>query len=588
MARCGGGTGCQCITQGGQGINVSGSGSATSPSVISVDISGDAGNCARFGSDGGVYAPCGGEGGDDVCGVSVDNLPEQRVVFGRGGAGRLLAPDHTMLSFQRAVDLGVDGSHVHVRELGDGTPVAFPGASTTNWSGIPDLDLSDLTAGGYANIPIRIGWNDQLPAPQASLGGRHGFFGFGELDTHGAMTLAQVLELVGRRAVLLLQMIPPYSDGFPQRVLSMVYRYCAQESVIVATRLLDDLDLFINGGLQGCLFIDLESQADEAPPALVASRGVEWVAARVQSGPSHAGPTEDQILGYSLAGINVLGFMCNRHHEWELLDTLGARGCISDDALYMTADPERYRSRNMSESLIHPQVQPGMLGYWTDNRFELASGPGAPGEVTWPNQGRGFYYPTENSAADAFYMPGRLNRPTVDEPDGELYRTPSGTFDVNIGFLAPIPWESWVLECDLSFRDTPTTNRSVGFIVNLPDDRAFDDRVADDGNYWVCGLSWSGQVFVERWANNVLVTDTRTPGPQLSEDVFYRVRVTVTPTTVTMAKLNASGTVQVEASAEDPNLRGPYLQWYKKETTPTNVWDPFALACRRIQIVEGP
>lgn len=578
MARCGGGSGCQCVTQGGQGITVTGNGSAAEPFRVRVRPSGDLGNCLRFGSDGGAYAPCSGDEGQDLCGVSVANLPEERLVFGRGGAGRLLAPDHTLKSFQRAVDLGVDGSHAHVRELGDGTPVCFPSGDMGNQTGIAGLTKDQLTAGGYANLPIRAGWNPDNAS--TNLGGRHGFFGFGERDTVGGVTLAQVLELVGRRAVLLLQMIGPYSEDFPQRVLDMIFRYCAHGSVIVAASSLDDLDLFTNAGVHACLFVGTPAEADENPPATVAARGVEWVATRLRTGP-----TNDQIIGYSAAGMSVVGYMANRHHDWELLDAIGARGVISDDALYMTMDPSRYRSKNMQESLTHSQVQPGMLGYWTDPRQELGSGPGQPGEVYWPHQGRGFYYPPDwPGIAQAFYMPGRMAS-SQPETSGVPYRTPSGVFDVNMGFMAPVPWpDNYVMECDISYRDTPASNRSTGFILGVPDDRAFDDRQAAGGGYWVVGLSWSGQVFAERWDNNVLVSENRTPGPALTEDTFYRCRVTVTPTSVTMAKLNASGAVQVQATVNDPILRGPYLFWYKKETTPANVWTPFAVAYRNLVI----
>lgn len=586
MSRCGCGAGaCSCINTAGPGHRVTGNGSIGTPYVHSARLSNDAGNGLRFGSDGGLFAPVDDDTAADICGVSVNNLPTDRLVFGRGGCGRLLGPDHTITSLQRAVDLGVDGSHLHVRELGDGTPVVYPATAMANQTGLAGLTLNDVTAGGYANVPIRAGWNASLPSPQASLGGRHGFFGFGEHDQVGGVTLAEAFEKVGRRLVMLLQMIPPYSSTFPQRVLDMIFRYCVHESTIVGTRVLDDLDLFVNAGIPGCLFLDLVSQADEAPPAQVVSRGVEWVAARLGT----PGPTDTQILGYATAGLNVVGFMASRHHQWTQLDAVGARGCISDDALYMTMDPARYRSRTMAETLTHSQVQPGLLAYWTDPHLELPSGPGQPGEVYWPHQARGFYYPPDwPGIVQAFYMPGRMDTPTVDQPSGIPYRTPSGTFDVNIGFFCPVPDpENYVLEAEVSFRDTPTTNRSAGFILCMPDDRSFEERFAAQDPYWVAGISWSGQVFVERWANGALAVDNRVQGTQLVEDEFYRVRVTVTPSAISMARLSPTGTVLNEATVTDPTLRGPYLAWYKKETTPTNVWDPFATAWRNM-VMTGP
>lgn len=583
MARCAGGNACNCIIQPGPGLGSTGNGSVSNPQVLSVRTSRDAANCARFGSDGGLYVPCSQDEAQDICGISVGNLPEEKLVFGRGGAGRLLAPDHTMASLKRAVELGIDGAHLHVRELSDGTPVCFPSTSVSNQTGRANLSLADLGVGGYKNLPIRSGWSD---SSTTNLGGRHGFFGFGESDQLGGVTLAEVLATVGRRAVLLLQMLPPYSASFPDRVLRLIYRYCAHEATIVGALDPDDLELFITSDIPTCVFAETQEHADLNPPSLLQERGIEWFSGRLGA------VTTAQFLGYAAAGIQSLPFMANRHHDWVYLDEIGARGCISDDALYMTMDSSRYRSRTMAERLDYPQVQPGLLGYWTDSRRNLPSGPGQPGEVYWPGQGRGFYYPYQHSsgAAAAFYMPGRMAT-SPPEPSGVPYRTPSGTFDVSMGFVNPIPEEwgdAYEIEVDVSFRDTPSTNRSTGMLLCLPDDRAFEDRFDAGDPYWVVGLSWNGQVFVERWASGTLQAEQRTPGPQLAEDTFYRVRATVRPESITMAKLNASGAVQTSAIVTDSTLRGRYTSWYKKETTPTGTWDPFAVAWRNLVLRQLP
>lgn len=577
MARCSGGASCNCIINPGQGINVPGNGGLNQPYVPSVRVSRDAGNCVRFGSDGGVFSPCSDEDSADICGISVGNLPEERLVFGRGGAGRLLAPDHTLTSFRRAVELGLDGSHAHVRELGDGTPVCFPSDHMTNQTGIADLELKDMGMGGYKNVPIRVGWNTQ---ETANLGGRHGFFGFGESDTVGGTTLADVLATVGRRSVLLLQMQPPYADSFPEKVLRLIYRYCAHEAVIAASTVLDDLEPFITAGIPTCLFIPDEETADEHPPDLLTSRGVEWVSARIGL------VTTDQLIGYSTAGIQTTVYMANRHHTWTYLDEVGARGVISDDGLYMTQDPDRYRSPTMAETLVHPQVQPGMLGYWTDQRIDtLDDGPGIPGEVYFPHQGRGFYYPRGfDGAARAFYMPGRMST-TPPEPNGVSYRTPSGVFDVSMGWVNPIPWpDDYTLDIQISFRDTPEVNRPAGFLLGLPDDRAFDDRFEAGDPYWTAGIRWNGDLFCERWDQGVIqASDYNTDGSQLTEDAFYRLRLIVTPESVAVQRLSQSGDVQTQALVEDSELRGPYTALFKNELS-SGSWAPYAVAWHSLVI----
>lgn len=580
MSRCGCTTGaCSCIIQPGQGTSIPGNGSIANPYVPSVRLSRDAGNCLRFGSDAGLFGPCDADEAQDICGISVNNLPDERVVFGRGGAGRLLAPDHSLESFKRAVDLGLDGSHAHVRELGDGTPVCFPSASLENQTGLEGVTLADMGVNGYKTLPIRSGWNTEVTT---NLGRRHGFFGFGESDRVGGTTLAEVLATVGRRSVLMLEMFPPYSDSFPDKVLSLIFRYCSQEAVIVASRIVEDLEPFANAGIPTLAVIPDADAAAVNPPSRLADLGIEWMSGRVGLVGT------DDFLGYSTAGINVIGYMCNRHYQWAYLDEIGARGCLSDDGLYMTGDPGRYRSPTMAESLQQPQVQPGMMGYWTDQRIhELSEGPGVPGEVYFPHQGRGFYFPRDYpGAAAAFYMPGR-GPSSVDEYSGAPYRTSSGVFDVLTGWLNPIPDPTtYTFDLEMSYRDTPGVNRPAGLLLGLGDDRAYEDVLAANLPFWAVGLRWNGSLFCERWENGSQVSTDYTDGPQLVEDTFYRIRIVVTPEAVTIQRLSSAGAVQTEASVADSATRGPYTALFKNEVR-DGQWYPFAVAWRNLSVT-GP
>lgn len=573
MSRCGCAGACDCILVAGQGIRVPGTGSISQPFVISARSSQDAGNCLRFGSDGGLYAPCSDDETQDICGISVANLPEERLVFGRGGAGRLLAPDSTLESFRRAVDLGLDASHAHLRELGDGTPVCFPNSEMTNQTALEGLTIFDLGVNGYKNVPIRAGWN---PEVTANLGGRHGFFDFGEPDRVGGTTLADVLDAVGRRSVIAFEMIGPFSAGFPEKVLSLIFRYCAQEAVIIASHDINDLDIFNDAGIQTGLFVSTEAIADENPPSMLVDRGVEWLFGRLQD------VTTGQFIAYSSAGLHTVGYMASRHYEWQYLDSIGARGVISDDGIYMTMDPDRYRLPAMANTLSQPQVQPGMLGFWTDPRRYLESGPGQPGEVYWPAQGRGFYFPRDHTAADAYYMPRRGTLATP-EPDGTPYRTSSGVFDVSMGFVNPIPWDDYTMDVEVSYRDTPGINRPMGMLLGLNDDRAFDDRDGAGDAYWAVGIRWSGSLFVERWENQTLQGSQSVGTSQLVEDEFYLIRTIVNPVSVTIQRIDSGGGVVNEATVADSATRGGYSSFFKNERS-GGTWYPFAAAWRNLAI----
>src|SRR5690554_5352072 len=103
MSRCGHAGQCNCVLVDGQGTRFTGIGTPAQPGAYNVRLSSESGNALRFDGQGALYAPR-GEGGASGCGVSVEGLPQERLVIGRGGAGRLLAPDHTMTSMTRAID----------------------------------------------------------------------------------------------------------------------------------------------------------------------------------------------------------------------------------------------------------------------------------------------------------------------------------------------------------------------------------------------------------------------------------------------------------------------------------------------------
>ena len=136
MARCGCAENrCTCVFDAGPGIDIGGTGNPEQPARIGVRISPDPGNCLRIDSQGRLYGPCDESGEFDRCGVSVEGLPEDHLVIGRGGAGRLLAADHTMRSITRALDLSLPAVHIRCRPLSDGTPVAYPALSIRSQSG---------------------------------------------------------------------------------------------------------------------------------------------------------------------------------------------------------------------------------------------------------------------------------------------------------------------------------------------------------------------------------------------------------------------------------------------------------------------
>lgn len=572
MARCSSTGMCECIVTGGQGIRVPGNGSIAQPYTVSSYRSTDAGNCARFGSDGGIYVPCSSGDEADVCGVSVESLAASRVVVGRGGAGRLLAPDHTLRSFTRAVELDLDAVHAYVRPLSDGTPVCYPSSSLTGQTGLTrDPLVGNMAIGGYKTVPLRVGWKVLTPEENqaaANLGQRHGFFGFSEPDQVGGTTLAEVLQTVGKRSVLLFEAID-YTPAMLERMLSLIFRYCAQDSIIVAADTPGDLAEFRNAGIPTMVVVRSEAEALEKPPSTLLDQGVTWVSLAREL-------ADATVLGYTTAGLNAMLYMVNRHYEWERVDNLGVRAVLSDDPMYASADPARYRSATLDTPMYYRHVMPGMLSYWTDPR----PGEFEDGSIYWPLHSRAFVFPDN----DSIYLSAKGPNPSGGDITGVPYRRASGIDEMLTGWLNPIPVpDNYVFEFDSSFRNTPgEPNRNMGLIFGKPDDRAVEDyREVAGHEYWTAALRWDGTIFLNRVVDGAIVDQASTGTGAVTEDRWNSFRLTVTPQSVTFARTDVQtpGEVTVEQSL----TRGPYSHIFKNELFQDS-WYPYGGAWANFKI----
>lgn len=629
MARCGCAENrCTCVFDAGPGIDIGGTGNPEQPARIGVRISPDPGNCLRIDSQGRLYGPCDESGELDRCGVSVEGLPEDHLVIGRGGAGRLLAADHTMRSLTRALDLSLPAVHIRCRPLSDGTPVAYPALSIRSQSGkfpqamdgywpeMPndhaDYLIPNLTASAYKTMPIYAGWRRDLHVERSStveqsqrynddnLGGRWGFFGFGESQSTGGLTLAEVLTQVGRRTVVLIEIDRP-TDRFLDLVLGQIRSHCVQDSCIVSSSDPADLQPFIDEPIGGTmLWCTDEEVAASNPPAQLVSQGVTWVQCDKDL-------SDATISGYTSAGLNVTLATCTRHHEWDRVDSLGCRGVLSDDPQYMLGfdDPTVHRMESGHASLRHHGVLPGQLSWRTDltdqyyppwSRGEKFMGWGPDGSYTGATE-----LMPPMSASDAqqwvdssdpisqrvMHGYGILSPRTVTTSNIGV----NGVSDILAGWLCPIPEpESYAIEYQVSFCTDPGQNgRNIGIFFGLENDKSFPDQLDDGASFWHLSFQWNSEMVLRRWENGDIAEEESVDTEEtVGVGAWYRFRVIVDASegTVTAQRVQLGGEIRNTITMNGDGV-GEYFQLYKNELGGDEEYYIFTAGWRQL-LVQSP
>lgn len=621
MARCGHVGQCNCVITGGPGIGVSGIGTPEQRYDIRARLSTDSGNTLRFDGTGALYAG-GGGGGTEGCGVSVAGLPEDHLAIGRGGAGRFIAPDHSLRSYTRAIDLSLPAVHVRCRPLSDGTPVAFPALSTRNQSGefpqsetwpeMPDNHgdylIPNMDASHYKRMPIFAGWDRTfqierqrstynpgggLPPVhynQGNLGGRWGFFGFGEQMMIGGLTLSEVLSHVGLRTVIMIELVST-TDQFVDLVLQMVRRHCAQEAVIVSAQDPVDLEPFQEDNIATMLWLPNEEAAAAHPPSQVTGAGIGWVAVD-QSLP------DETIVSYSAQGLDVILMTLSRHWHWNRVDAVGARGCLSDDPVYMMGfdDPTIHRVGSGHTSLRHYGVLPGQLSYRTDvesywppwSRGEKLMGWGPDGSSTGPipllpplsaadaSQWVASTEPIANRSMSGYGL--------VIPQSSSGIEPPNGIHDILAGWLCPIPNpQNYAIEYQVSFCSSPDQGgRNVGIFFGMPDDRTYQDQMDAGAEFWQASFQWNSSMLLRRYSGGevaeVVTVDTE---ETVQPGAWFRFRVIVDDVSVTVQRVQTNGTIRNELTLPGEAF-GPYLMLYKNELGGDGVDYPFTSGHRQL------
>lgn len=583
---------CACAINGGNGIAVSGDGSGQNPYEISFTggdegscsavmscvagnlgqglrvaedsgelsarLSSDGGNSLVFGSDGGLFTS-GGAGGSGG-GVTVDGLPESGVLCGYRGAGWLLSPENVLRSFVTAVDLRLHMADLDVAALRDGALAVTGYGGTAKISSGPPYNpggpdaVADMTAMEWRRMLLDIG---DMPDPFAA--GRTpdpqvGWFAFCEAPAYGGTFLSEVLAEVGNRIVLTVEMQNPGAAADP--LLAMIQRHGCQKSVIVQASSLSDLEPFVNATVAAGLLVGTQEQADSNPPQDLIDAGVGWVFISQQL-------SDDTISGYADAGLQVMVYRVDRHRDRQRVGSLGARGVVSGDPMYVSGEEGRYKQ---SESQFRRSgVHYGWLSTYTD-AGELS---GNTGGLIY--SARGFY--SSVGADVGWSLPSG-----TDQSGGGVTDSPYGVLQ---GYLCPTPASGYTITFTGKFYQQPQAGQNwFGVVFGVNDDGPFLGTLPSaDGTGYIARLWGGGAMQLSRIDGSTItdLDDSDIGSPSAGQWFTFHVEVTQD-----QLRLWLDGDEGGAVTVGDAQWRGGYIHAGKLDRS-----NPVGVAFQGISVSTG-
>lgn len=558
--------------------------------TISVRISGDAGNQATFGSDGGVFAS--GMPDPGIGGVTVASLPAENVLGGSYGAGYAQWPEGTLEAYEQAMLIeSLHMVHVPARRSEEQMIYALDDRQLITYSPVSASQTTDV-------VDQREGhYNWVLPSgPAGGANGDEfnplaGYFGFAYPQVRSYPTLADVFRTTQRRKVLYIQ---NKDLGTPDDTVSPLFSIALsgllaqswglQKSVIIGSELPPGASQLqsIKDGLTYCKNLNIEIAAhilndDHAtanPAADLTALGCTWVFCAYAVNSTH-------INEYKTAGLQVMMFNADRQTHWAIQRSLGVRGALSSDPVYTAAATYGYRYRrvNPPTTIPHPwssvaSADYGRIGYsgsiaGAHAKFRGYVGYGQGGMLQFPPAAA----PPTNPVSSYLIPPGRWcpiydpdnPNPPIDNPGAPT------NYDIDIGVSATVIEGS-------------STGMAMGVFFGNPEDhRLFDlnaARTTTKGYSFV--LATDGNFVFRRYDGNEGTIDYNGPPwasgwGNLAANTEYRIGVQVRPGTVRVGPLTANGGITgpnsrlFDATVGGGDLwRGGYM-WlmYNHDTTYT-------------------
>jgi len=540
---------------------------------IEVRISTDAGNAARFGSDGDLYAPVATAPGPIQWPVTVATLPAQAIAA-TGGSNTVL-PSTSPQAIEYAAANRIDIYATSVCAMDDGVALEVIANRDSNSSTY--LDNPSVVAWhqvGSVAVPSMVYDAGTRVSPTARNapsdftdpdGGWAGFYS----HPYAVRTVAELLRIVrGRMVVAMFVRLEGLTDDAQavaavESVVNAVVAAGAQDWVIIMPQdVLDDgtrvpldamMAVITGAGITGGVNVFVEN-GDVFEPAEIVASGATWVDIASPSRPD--GASGARIGEFVSAGLEVMVFTDARHYWTDWAFGLGARAVRSGDGVYARGG----------------RGQPGDLDY----RQTLIPGLATRGATVGAISPRTATYST-------VYEQGFARQDETGRWFPERYGWVDGAPPIPnsqlLGTICPIPNTTdyrirlrvWRPERESSV----TTAAFAGIGFALLDDRDIANFVPNQLGYAArlhppsSTAGWEHMSLVRydgSGANTTLAESNDPPGWAYEE--WTELSVTVQGSTITFTATASTGTATI--SANDATYRGSYASyiWYETSQRP--------------------
>jgi hypothetical protein len=514
--------------------------------LLALRISGEAGNTARYGSDGGVFVPGTGASPDPASGrKTITGLPDRAFGASSTGGGNVMpfgSPDGLEYGIANKLDI----INISTFALADGIAIA-------RWDG-PNTALSNRTD-NPSTIATKLISSVQLPsllvdagardtptgrlsgAPPALLSPDGGWFGW-YARNFTPVTLAEALHQVAARAVTYLAIYAgvPLAEleRFIAGGINAVLQAGAQDwtlvgvpaymdngaGVLTVAPFADFVADVTGAGMTPVvdLFDDNEGGSVVTPAAVVAT-GAQWV--RMTADENNSGSSFARIKDFVDAGLQVY-VQCRSSRQWDIQQAyaIGARAVSSDNPVYSRggrgeAGDFAYRKTAVIPGLITRTMAEGALTNLTNEGTGTA-------DVGWARQsaeGRNF--------SERFAWRSGIGAHMHSQLLGELC-----PYEITPDFRLRIRFR-----VDSPTQPVPAgTQPKLGIFFCSPDDRDITWYEPDDGPQWVNGYWFSigvgslnrGRITLGKFNNGnftAILTSNAVPTVVYGSWIYFNVRV---------------------------------------------------------------
>jgi len=556
--------------------------------LLAVRISGDAGNSASLGSDGGIYVPGAGTSPDPASGRrTIAGLPDRAFGASTTGGGSMVpfgSPDGLEYGIANRLDI----LNISTFSLADGVAIARWDGPNSNLSSRTDnpssIDIKSLSSVTLPSLLVDAGARNtptgrNSGAPPALLSPDGGWFGF-YARNFTPITLVDALHQVAARGVVYLAVyagvVQDELEAFIAAAGRAVVQAQAQEWTFVGVPgYMDDgtddlipspfgpwvADIAAAGLTPVVDLFDDNSGGFLVTPADVVASGAQWV--RMASDENNQGTSLDRIQTFIDAGLQAyVQVRSSRQWDVQQVYAIGARAVSSDNAVYSRgargeAGDLDYRKTIVIPGLITRTMMEGALTHGTNNGSDSQS-------IGWARQsaeGRNF--------SERFGWEGGIGAHLHSQLLGELcpYQVTS-EFRLRLKFRV-----------DSASEPVPAgTQPKLGVFFCSPTDQDitwFEPAEAPEwvNGYWFSirvGSSNRGRVVMGKFNNGnftALLTSDVVPTVEYGRWIYFAITVDTTSISLTVGHQDIDYDI---GTINDTDHRGPYAfyVWEDAYTSP--------------------